>query len=223
MGSHYMEVCLIPFVATFMTFSDYKKNAMRLSALSPAGVIHVLTHDSIGRGEDGPTHQTAERLVGLRAMRHLLALRPADGNETAGAYKIHFVLVRLQDQTDTSLALWHYQDKRRSSRSWYYLRKSGQRVSVETGSPIGWKKYVGEKGIVHGVDELGASGTYLHTIEKYGFTEEKVTRLARSLLEWLLGCYAEVLLKRMHSKLRRMLLELQGHEMNVPFSSCYDK
>nr|GMD27527.1 transketolase, chloroplastic-like [Ipomoea batatas] len=79
---------LIPFAATFLVFSDYMKNSIRLSALSHAGVIYIMTHDSIGLGEDGPTHQPVEHLAGLRAIPRLLVFRPADGNETAGAYKV---------------------------------------------------------------------------------------------------------------------------------------
>ncbi|KAL0425843.1 UNVERIFIED_CONTAM: Transketolase, chloroplastic [Sesamum radiatum] len=62
--------------------------AMRISALSEAGVIYVMTHDSIGLGEDGPTHQPIEHLASFRAMPNILMLRPADGNETAGSYKV---------------------------------------------------------------------------------------------------------------------------------------
>lgn len=79
---------LIPFAATFLVFSDYMKSSMRLSALSHAGVVYILSHDSIGLGEDGPTHQPVEQLAGLRAVSNLLVLRPGDGNETAGAYKV---------------------------------------------------------------------------------------------------------------------------------------
>lgn len=79
---------LIPIAATFLIFSDYMKNAMRLSALSEAGVIYILTHDSIGLGEDGPTHQPVEQLVGLRAIPGMFVLRPADANEVAGAYSV---------------------------------------------------------------------------------------------------------------------------------------
>ncbi|BDI17754.1 hypothetical protein ANSO36C_35560 [Nostoc cf. commune SO-36] len=61
--------------------------AIRLSALSQAGSIWVMTHDSIGQGEDGPTHQPIETLASLRAIPNLLVFRPADGNETSGAYK----------------------------------------------------------------------------------------------------------------------------------------
>ena len=60
-----------------------------------AGVIYVMTHDSIGLGEDGPTHQPIEHLASFRAMPNVLMMRPGDGNETAGAYKVHIHLVLL--------------------------------------------------------------------------------------------------------------------------------
>ncbi|KAL6007946.1 hypothetical protein ACLOJK_033451 [Asimina triloba] len=79
---------LIPYCATFFVFTDYMRAAIRISALCEAGVIYVMTHDSIGLGEDGPTHQPIEHLASFRAMPNILMLRPADGNETAGAYKV---------------------------------------------------------------------------------------------------------------------------------------
>jgi transketolase len=79
---------LIPYGATFLVFTDYMRNAIRLSALSEAGVIWVMTHDSVGLGEDGPTHQPVEHVASLRAIPSLIVLRPADGNETSGAYKV---------------------------------------------------------------------------------------------------------------------------------------
>ncbi|KAG8488983.1 hypothetical protein CXB51_017064 [Gossypium anomalum] len=78
----------IPYCATFFVFTDYMRAAIRISALCEAGVIYVMTHDSIGLGEDGPTHQPIEHLASFRAMPNVLMLRPADGNETAGAYKV---------------------------------------------------------------------------------------------------------------------------------------
>lgn len=74
------------FCSTFFVFSDYMKNAMRLSALMNIPVIYVLTHDSIGVGEDGPTHQPIEQLISLRAVPNLKVFRPADAQETAAAY-----------------------------------------------------------------------------------------------------------------------------------------
>jgi transketolase len=79
---------LIPYGATFLIFTDYMRAAIRLSALSLAGSIWVMTHDSIGQGEDGPTHQPIETLASLRAIPNLTVIRPADGNECSGAYKI---------------------------------------------------------------------------------------------------------------------------------------
>lgn len=79
---------LIPYCATFLVFADYMRGAIRLSALSEAGVIYVMTHDSIALGEDGPTHQPVETVASLRAIPNLLVFRPADGNETSGSYKV---------------------------------------------------------------------------------------------------------------------------------------
>ncbi len=79
---------LRPYCATFFVFSDYMKNAMRLSAMMRLPIIYILTHDSIGVGEDGPTHQPVEQLAGLRAVPGLLVYRPADGRETAAAWAV---------------------------------------------------------------------------------------------------------------------------------------
>lgn len=77
-----------PFGGTFLTFSDYMRGAVRLSALQELPIIYVWTHDSIGLGEDGPTHQPVEHLSSLRATPNLLVFRPADPNETAGAWAV---------------------------------------------------------------------------------------------------------------------------------------
>ncbi|MBE5742183.1 MAG: transketolase [Clostridiales bacterium] len=74
------------YCATFFIFSDYMKNAMRLSALMNIPVTYILTHDSIGVGEDGPTHQPVEQLIGLRSIPNMKVFRPADGKETAYAW-----------------------------------------------------------------------------------------------------------------------------------------
>lgn len=79
---------VIPFGATFMVFSDYMRPPIRLSALSHLGSIWVFTHDSIGVGEDGPTHQPVEQLAALRAIPNLVTIRPADANEVREAWKI---------------------------------------------------------------------------------------------------------------------------------------
>jgi transketolase len=78
---------LIPYGGTFLVFSDYMKTAIRLAALMEMHVIYVFTHDSIGLGEDGPTHQPIGQLTALRSMPHLAVIRPADANETAEGWK----------------------------------------------------------------------------------------------------------------------------------------
>ena len=87
-GIAYHGSGLIPYGGTFLVFAGYMIGAIRLSALSELGVIYVLTHDSIGLGEDGPTHQPVETLANLRAIPNLLVMRPGDGNETMGAYQV---------------------------------------------------------------------------------------------------------------------------------------
>jgi transketolase len=76
----------VPYAGTFLVFSDYARNAVRLGALMHQRVVHVYTHDSIGLGEDGPTHQPIEHLASLRAMPNLALWRPADATETAVAW-----------------------------------------------------------------------------------------------------------------------------------------
>jgi len=89
---------LIPYCATFMVFADYMRNAIRMSAISKAAVIYIMTHDSVAVGEDGPTHQPIEHVAALRAIPDLTVLRPADGNETSGAY-----MAAIKDRTNPSL------------------------------------------------------------------------------------------------------------------------
>ena len=92
---------LIPFGGTFMTFSDYMRPSVRLAALSEVQVIYVFTHDSVGLGEDGPTHQPVEHLAALRAIPHLYVIRPADPAEVSEAWRIAI----LRRKAPTALAL----------------------------------------------------------------------------------------------------------------------
>jgi transketolase len=85
---------LRPFWSGFLTFSDYARGAIRLSALMEIPVLHIFTHDSIGLGEDGPTHQPVEQLASLRAMPGLLVFRPADANEVAETWRLVTALRR---------------------------------------------------------------------------------------------------------------------------------
>jgi transketolase len=91
---------LIPFGSTFFTFSDYAKPAIRLAALMEIHSLFIFTHDSIGLGEDGPTHQPIEQLMMLRAVPHLTDFRPADANETAAAWRL-----ALERKTPSFMAL----------------------------------------------------------------------------------------------------------------------
>lgn len=92
---------LIPFGGTFLTFSDYMRPSIRLAALSEVQVIYVFTHDSVGLGEDGPTHQPIEHLSALRAIPHLAVIRPADNHEVREAWRIAI----LRRNAPTALAL----------------------------------------------------------------------------------------------------------------------
>ena len=78
----------IPYSGTFLVFSDYSRPAIRLSALMEQRTIHVMTHDSIGLGEDGPTHQPVEQLAALRAMPNVNVFRPADAIETLECWQL---------------------------------------------------------------------------------------------------------------------------------------
>jgi transketolase len=92
---------LIPFAGTFLTFSDYMRPAIRLAALSEVQVIYVFTHDSVGLGEDGPTHQPIEHLAALRSIPHLFVIRPADPAEVSEAWRIAI----MRRKAPTALAL----------------------------------------------------------------------------------------------------------------------
>jgi transketolase len=83
------------FGATFLVFSDYMRPALRLSALMEIPSIWIYTHDSIGLGEDGPTHQAIEQLIGLRSIPHMIVLRPADANESVEAWR---AIMQLKDR-----------------------------------------------------------------------------------------------------------------------------
>ncbi|MEE9198388.1 MAG: transketolase [Dehalococcoidia bacterium] len=89
--------CVIPYTATFLIFSDYMRPPMRLASLMNQRVVYIFTHDSIGLGEDGPTHQPIEQLMGLRGVPNLVVLRPADATETVEAWKV--ALNRLEGPT----------------------------------------------------------------------------------------------------------------------------
>ncbi|CBI38900.3 unnamed protein product, partial [Vitis vinifera] len=162
--------------------------AMRISALCEAGVIYVMTHDSIGLGEDGPTHQPIEHLASFRAMPNILMLRPADGTETAAAYKIAV----LNRKRPSVLALGRRDVSQLRGTSIEGVEKGGYiesvlpaavsaRVSVEAASTFGWEKFVGSKGKSIGIDRFGASAPALKLYKELGVTAEAVIAAAKSI------------------------------------------
>ncbi len=134
----------IPFGGTFLVFSDYARNAMRMAALMELRVIHVLTHDSIGVGEDGPTHQPVEHVASLRLIPGMAVWRPCDATETAVAWKA--ALCREDGPTSLILSRQALNAQPRSlrqvfeiERGGYVLRGSAERpevVLIATGSEV---------------------------------------------------------------------------------------
>jgi len=136
----------IPFGGTFLTFSDYSRNAIRMAALMNLRAIHVFTHDSIGLGEDGPTHQSVEHVSSLRLIPHLDVWRPCDTVEAAVAWKL--ALLRKQAPTALILSRQNLPFVPRSDaqiadieRGGYVLSEAEggtpQRILIATGSEIG--------------------------------------------------------------------------------------
>jgi transketolase len=239
---------IIPFASTFLIFSDYLRPSMRLAALMEVGVIYVFTHDSIGVGEDGPTHQPIEQLAALRAIPRLVLIRPGDANETAVAWKIAIetrnrpVALALSRQnvptldrtkytaaagvrrgayvladppdgkpdlvligTGSELSLvvaareklleqkikarvvsmpsWEiFDDQPHDYREFVLPPDSRARLAVEAALPLGWHRYVGDRGDVLAIERFGASAPGNIVMEKFGFTVDHVVERARALL-----------------------------------------
>lgn len=231
---------LIPYGATFLVFSDYMRPPIRMAAMMGLKVIYVFTHDSIGVGEDGPTHQPIEHLTVLRAIPGLTVIRPADANETAqawrcaigqvngptaliltrqnlptldrqkvspadglcrGAYilseaegrepdlillasgsEVHLALaaaVKLQDSgiaaRVVSMPCWElFEEQPEEYRNKVLPPHITARVAVEAGLTQGWRRYVGDKGSVVGIDHFGASAPAGVLFKEFGFTADNV-------------------------------------------------
>ncbi len=137
---------LIPFGGTFLVFSDYNRPAIRIAALSKIPSIFVFTHDSIGLGEDGPTHQPVEHLAALRAIPNLVVLRPADANETSICWRVALEnkkgpsLLVLTRQALPVLDRQKYAHAELAMKGAYVLKKeSGEKVDIillATGSEV---------------------------------------------------------------------------------------
>lgn len=134
---------LRPYGGTFMAFADYCRPSIRLSALMGVPVTYVMTHDSIGLGEDGPTHQPVEHLASLRAIPNLAVIRPADAVETAEAWEIAMTatstptLLVLSRQNLPTVRTEH-RDENLTARGAYLLRDPGERqvTLIATGSEL---------------------------------------------------------------------------------------
>ena len=237
---------VIPYGGTFLVFSDYMRPAVRLAALMHQRVIYVYTHDSIGLGEDGPTHQPIEHLTALRCIPNMTVVRPADAAETTEAWKVALqhrtgptalVLTRqklglidrtryaaasgaargayvLADPADgtpdvvlmssgsevaiilnaaeqlaargvqarvvsmPSLEIFARQDAEyRAS----VLPAGVPRVAIEAAHPMSWYRWVGDDGVVIGLDHFGASAPYTALYEHLGITAVKVVDAAEEL------------------------------------------
>jgi transketolase len=237
---------LRPFWSGFLIFSDYARGAIRLSALMEIPVIHVFTHDSIGVGEDGPTHQPVEQLASLRAMPGLLVFRPGDANEVAetwryvaqfrhepavlvlsrqalptldrsvlapadvarGAYVLADTdgepdVILIATGSEVSLALSARDDlaadaiaarvvsmpccelfdrQPQAYRDEVLPPEVRARVAIEQASALGWARYVGDGGAIVAMHTFGASAPLKQLVEKFGFTPDAVTGVAREVV-----------------------------------------
>ncbi len=137
---------LRPYVATFFVFTDYLRPAMRLSSMMHQPVLYILTHDSIGLGEDGPTHQPVEHLAACRAIPGLIVMRPGDANEVVECYRTalaiheHPVALVLTRQDVATLSRDTYADARGAARGGYILADAAdglpEVILIGTGSEL---------------------------------------------------------------------------------------
>ncbi len=239
---------IIPFGATFLMFSEYMRPPIRLAAIMKIRPIFVYTHDSIGLGEDGTTHQPIEQLVSLRSIPNTLVIRPADANETAQAWRVAlehkdgpvvlvfsrqglpildqekygkasklekgaYILSDSKKKPDVILIatgsevslIMQAQEKLKadgidarvvSMPSWELFEKQSdsykekvfpksvkKRLAVEAGSPLGWHKYVGDKGDVIAMNGFGESAPAEQLFVEFGFTVENVVKKAKALVK----------------------------------------
>jgi transketolase len=238
----------IPYGGTFLVFADYMRPAIRLAALMKQHVIYIFTHDSIGLGEDGPTHQPVEHISALRVIPNVLVLRPADASEVVEAWRVALehktgpvalILSRQKlpfiDRTsrsaatqvargayvlgDTldgtapkaiilatgsevsialaaqqmlandgvatrvvsapSLELFAQQEKQWRDA---VLPSGVPRVAIEAGHPMSWYRWVGDHGVVIGIETFGASAPAPKLYAEYGITAERIGEAVKELV-----------------------------------------
>ena len=146
---------LIPFGSTFFTFSDYCRSALRMGALQSSHSLYIFTHDSVGLGEDGPTHQPVEHLMALRAIPQLTDFRPADANETAACWQLALErhsagFMALSRQDLPVLDAEKYKVHEGARKGAYILEQGKDVILVATGSEVSL--------IMKAAEELKAAG-----------------------------------------------------------------
>ncbi|NVE93646.1 transketolase [Altererythrobacter lutimaris] len=164
---------VIPYGGTFLVFTDYARGAIRLSALQQKRVIYVMTHDSIGLGEDGPTHQPVEHVASLRAMPNLLVLRPADAVETAEAWEIALK----QKDRPTVLALT------RQGLPQMRLEDAGENLSAKGGYRIASATADRKVVIVATGSELHVAAECAARLEEQGIGADVVSMVSTELFD----------------------------------------
>jgi len=232
----------IPFGGTFLIFSDYMRPSIRLAALTHLKPIYVFTHDSIGLGEDGPTHQPIEQLAALRAIPNMTVIRPADPTEVVEAWRaaimhrngpVALVLTRqkvaviertkygsaaglhqggyvLADSpnpdivlmatgSEVELILGAYEKLKADGRRpravsmpclEYFakqpedyrtsvLPRGVRRIVVEAAAPQPWYRWVGENGVIMGIERFGESAPYQRIYKEFGLTVDAIVAEAR--------------------------------------------
>jgi len=236
------------FGGTFLIFSDYMRPAIRLAALAHLRVIYVFTHDSIGLGEDGPTHQPVEQLAALRAIPNMTVIRPADPTETTEAWRaairheggpVALILTRqkvpvvdraayapatglhrggyvladapsgtpqvilLATGSEVDIALGAREQLVREGIATrvvslpcleYFSAQPPEyrdqvlppivtrRIAIEAAAPQSWWRWVGERGVIVGLDHFGASAPYQRIYREFGLTVERVVAEAKALV-----------------------------------------
>ena len=176
---------LIPYCATFFVFSDYMKHSIRLASLMKQRVIYVLTHDSIGVGEDGPTHQPIEQLAALRSMPGMTVFRPADYSKTAAAYAF-----AIEHQGPTAMVLTRQnlpqlpETGKDAAKGAYILRDSKKAlpdvILMASGSEV-------EPSSSGAIDELQAQGIDARVVSVPSFERfnARARSTRRALCRWL--------------------------------------
>jgi transketolase len=186
---------VLPFSATFLVFSDYMKPSVRLGALSKLKVFYVFTHDSVGVGEDGPTHEPIEQIAGLRAIPDLVVLRPADATETAEAWA---VAIERNGPTLFALTRQNVPHLDRSKAKDIDVSKGAYIIAeAEGGAP--------EVILIGTGSEVSLCMSAYEKLQGYGVKARVVSMPSRELFKWQSDAYKESILPK--SIKRRITVE----------------